>query len=77
MHGKKKKLKAHHRHTRHLVIPTSPPRSLEKSSEERASFGPALGSQHLSKSMIFGETKHQISKQELVLLEILPVMVIL
>ena len=46
MHGKKKKLKAHHRHTRHLVIPTSPPRSLEKSSEERASFGPAqLGSQ--------------------------------
>ena len=46
MHAKKKKLKAHQRHTRHLVIPTSPPRSLEKSSEERASFGPAqLGSQ--------------------------------
>ena len=45
MHGKKKKLKAHHRHTRHLVIPTSPPRSLEKSSEERASFGAQLGSQ--------------------------------
>lgn len=43
---KKRKLKAHQRHTRHLVIPTSPPRSLEKSSEERASFGPAqLGSQ--------------------------------